>query len=298
MMVRAVDHDAHIRLFWRDGPHFPPDRFDRSVICGMPLLWSNGTSSTIDHPSWPPLAGWLSESRNIAMAGVGSYLIRRGDGWGMDPVVADTVKRVLIERCRFAYARDAVTSKFTGIPAMACPSVLAGKDLPRGRDRRLTNLMPTLAHYPQLTPREANIWGRLVRPISEMLKARGFLFVAHNEPEASFARELGWPEDRLFVYQRTEESLYDLLRVYSRASHYVGNRIHGAIVSRSFGAATLCIGSDSRLEAVRQVGGETLIPANPLVLQWLPRWIARGQSPPFPVAREYENQLRLFKTLV
>lgn len=289
-IIRHFDKDPTWIIRERDHRHTDPHKgltepdggldFDYSVICGMPLIWSHfepdGTHScTTQHSSWVAYNGWLKPEKMI-IAGFGIYLACPTglDEWKMvnQEKVLNRIRK-LLDRCKMVYARSPfITQLMPDVAYIHCPSTLCLKPA-KERDLKLCNFMPGGAHYPHLVKKAAEAM-KLQRPaLARKLIDAGFHFAAHRRAEKEIALELGWPEDRIFLwmYDGTGE---DMLKVYSRCSKYIGNRIHGGIMARAAGAETMVIGSDTRLAAVKYVGAEI---CTPLTIPDLTEWI---KAPP------------------
>jgi hypothetical protein len=155
-----------------------------------------------------------------------------------------------------------------------------------------------------MDPREADRMDELAPKLARYLLDRGFKFMAHNSDEFDYAMILGWIEDDIILFgggagvARKEESkaAQEFLSYYARARSYIGNRIHGGIVARSFGANVLCIGYDTRLRAVEDVGGVICTPKT-FRPQLFRNWLA--DKPLFPpMAQWFRDQQAIFKKVM
>jgi hypothetical protein len=195
--------------------------------------------------------GWpCADPRKVLFAGVGSCF-PPGD------FEAEQV-RLAGELARRSFASPIIRTEIRGFPSAACPASFLLRDASAAKDLRLANLMPGGGHYPDFAPLDVTAWRSLERPVSDELRALGFRFVAHTVAEWNLARDLGWPPSDTLCFDRVE----DYLAVYSRASHYVGNRMHGAVVTVGGGGRALAIGYDSRLDMVRRAGGGAIRPSD------------------------------------
>jgi hypothetical protein len=163
----------------------------------------------------------------------------------------------LIDRSYAVYSRDYLSRKIVDerIMPLACPSVFA---IPRIGGQMLTvvNLMRNGAHYDYFDSHNADVWRTKVVGISKTVHHEGF-FAAHNDDEAAFARELGWDDRFIVEYNGNPNALISL---YSNCFCYFGNRIHGAIAVAGAGGDAYCCSYDSRLDAVKMVGGTVCLP--------------------------------------
>lgn len=243
--------------------------FDYSVICGMPLLWSHKepsgeVSSTVQHKSWHPITTWLSTRDRMIIAGFGIFLlcpdgVEQFKFLDQDKLVPEIEK--LFSRCRLVYSRSPLAKTiFNGaVNMLACPSVLALPKLNKPPDLKLCNFMPGGSHYPHLAPEAAGVMELKMPAMARQLIEEDFWFVAHNEAERKLAAHLGWPRDRTFVWHHNGDG-DRLLDVYARCCKYIGNRIHGGIMSRAAGADVVVIGYDTRLADVYAMGGQVFTP--------------------------------------
>jgi hypothetical protein len=278
-IIRERDHRAKDPYQGLTEPEGGLD-FDYSVVCGMPLIWShfesNGQhSSTTQHASWSALNGWLKPEKMI-VAGFGIYLACPNslDEWKMvnQEKILGRIRKFL-NRCKIAYARSPLIEQLIpGIGHLHCPSTLCLKPA-KVRDLKLCNFMPGGTHYPHLAPEAAKVMKSKRPELARKLIEAGFHFAAHRRAERDIALELGWPKDRIFLWMYDGTGV-NMLDIYSRCAKYIGNRIHGGIMSRAAGAEVIVIGSDTRLAAVKYVGGEVY---TPLTMPDLDEWI---QAPP------------------
>lgn len=269
-LVAAVDPEARIELVNKHtravGRQVPVDRV---VWCGMPLLWCHNEHRCWVEGWWGPLMGWLSAptpagKSRLLMAGVGSFC-RWPDGPNLaDPDELRARAWALYDRVGDQmYARDPWLPGIAHLPrtrVLPCPSIFApgSADIePLLPGVKLCNLMPAGSHYPDFNPHEARQWDFIKWRLAAGLRARGFTFVAHCKAEFEFASRAGWPDERIWSDSHDPKRL---LGLYAGCSTYVGNRVHGAIVAKAAGARVLCIGYDSRQEAVRLVGGDVRPP--------------------------------------
>lgn len=258
--------------------------FDYSVVCGMPLVWSHlepdgQKSNTIQHKSWIPLTTWLKPEKMI-IAGFGVFLLcpHGLDEYQMvDQLEVLHAIQELFDKCLLVYSRSPFSRVlFRNVASLHCPSVLAVKPAGR-RDLKLCNFMPGGGHYPHLAPNAAEAMTLQMPSLARKLLSAGFHFVAHTEAERELALELGWEKGKIFAW-KPDGTGDKLLEVYGRCAKYFGNRIHGAIVSRAVGAEVMVVGYDTRLAAVKYMGGQI---CTPFTIPKLDSWIS-SQPKPLP----------------
>jgi len=290
-LIYSVDKDATFEYVRRDPPdncedipiHVPRE-YDVAVVCSMPGFWSHMNEEkkheccTTHHAFDVYTNGYLSK-KPLIMAGFGCYLTYKRYPVDLNIVKRSTVVPVfkrMLDRCTAVYSRTSLARPIFGnsIQCCPCPSIFAGMDLERRRDLKICNFMPGGAHYPGLNQRESEKMDVMAPKLANFLLSEGYTFVAHCQGEKELATILGWDDDNIIAFDRERDQgkAFELLKVYSRAQSYIGNRIHGAIVSRSFGANALCIGYDTRLRAVEDVGGVVCTPKTfrpALFREWL-----------------------------
>jgi hypothetical protein len=122
--------------------------------------------------------------------------------------------------------------------------------------------MPDAGHFPQFAPAyELDAWRSIRGEVAALLQARGFMATAHSPSEYELACRLGWPPEEILSYG---DFAGEFLRAYSRCVKYFGNRVHGAIVSRAFGASVWSVGYDSRQECLLPLGDADIMPPSSL----------------------------------
>ena len=184
-----------------------------------------------------------------------------------------TTAAQLMESCAGIVARDRWFTRLTGldVPVRPCPAREAFADAPGDGPRRLANLMPNAGHYPIMGQGEADIWNANVGEIARVLLANGFAGIAHDQTEAEFMRSLGFED--VTVY---DGDLERFMQVYRECGTWFGNRIHGAIAAVGAGAQVLCVGIDSRIDAVAVAGGDVATPSQmgiAAIVGGIERWI-------------------------
>jgi hypothetical protein len=262
-LVVAADPSAQIRFHRReiDGWANPPtdDSFDRAVVCGMPLAWASPYHNHTLDPGWQHYRRWAPR---MVLAGFGIYQTFSPDGKGVtampDPIRREAAN--LIRSCRGVFSRSKHVQDILGTPAqwLGCPSMIAPHKPMIGLGRiKICSMMPDGAHYGCLDAQRAASWRALAEPVSELLIKQGFWFAAHSQAEREFAWRLGFDPHRVLFFPGDPGRL---LGCYAQADVYVGNRVHGALVTCGFGRPALCVGYDSRLLEVDAAGGYGRLP--------------------------------------
>lgn len=242
-VIREVDSSAEFDLLNMDS-HADVMReraFDRCVLAGRPLFWKDCEK----YPEWTHiLGGWPGrDPKKIAAVGVGDcYALPRDDAH-LRARLADLKAKTWGASIRMAFDTDDAR---LGV----CPSAWVLLDRPEKPTWKLCNFMPGGGHYKDFAKREADLWYQMRPIISEVLIEQGFEFIAHNENEAARAKwDLDWPDNRIIF----ADTLDIYLEAYASASHYIGNRMHGAVVLAGRNARAMAIGYDSRLGMVKRV---------------------------------------------
>lgn len=240
--------------------------FDKAIWCGSPLFWSHQYQGCWENHWWDKwVNGWLfKEKRKVLVLGVGDVAGRYLHDEPSYYAAIHTIK----EKCWMLVTRNLV-SRDKDIEVSCCPSIFALSGDKNSKALRLCNLMPEGAHDAFFDEQEAGLWKCKVKLISDLLSDDGFEIVCHSNDEESFAKSLGWTEDKIHFKPNTSE---DYLPLYSKAQSYVGNRLHGAMLTIGAGGAALAIGYDSRLGMVSYVGGSIMRPSQccpSSVLEWI-----------------------------
>jgi hypothetical protein len=313
-IIESVDPSPVFETVRRDAPpdcqeaafHLPRE-YDVAVVCSMPGFWSYPGNNAVSHHAFDIYTNGYLSKKPLIMAGFGCYLTYK-----RFPVEVNIERRDyvvpaflrMLKGCSAAYSRERTGATLFGVPWHPCPSVFAGMLLACPRDLDLCNFMPRGAHYPWMDPREADRMDETAPKLARYLQERGFKFMAHCPEEFDYAIMLGWAEDDVILFHgdqwksRAEESkaAQEFLSYYARARSYIGNRIHGGIVARSFGAKVLCIGYDTRLRAVEDIGGVICTPKT-FRPQLFRNWLA--DKPLFPpMAQWFRDQQAIFKKVM
>lgn len=238
-VIREVDPSAEFDLLNMDD-HADVMRereFDRCVLAGRPLFWKDCEK----YPEWTHiLGGWPGrDPRKIAAMGVGDcYALPRDDAH-MRARLADLKAKVWGASIRMAFDTDDARLS-------VCPASWVLLDRPEKPTRKLCNFMRAGGHY-NFDDREYRFWYDAARWFFEELRDRGFEAVAHSEEERGLANAMGF-QSIIFA-----DTIEPYLAAYASASHYFGNRMHGAVVLAGRYANALAVGYDSRLKMVSRV---------------------------------------------
>lgn len=249
-VIREADPSAEFDLLNMDShASITTERaFDRCVLAGRPLFWPGCQS----HHLWTHvLRGWPGrDKRKLLALGVGDcYSLPRNEESLQTEIVHAKAA------CWRVTVRSAVHTDFALLSV--CPATWSLVDRPERPKRKLCNFMLDGGHYPDLNAGEAGIWCNMRTQLAYDLGRCGFEFVAHSKEELDYARFLHWPASRI-VYAETIEPYLD---AYASASHYFGNRMHGAAILCGRKAKVLAVGFDSRLGMVTRAGGEARTPS-------------------------------------
>lgn len=268
-LVREVDPTAEFeRLSKEDPQDYSRERpFDRAILCGMPLWWNNHVSKCQDIYWWAPiLRGWPSAKKeNFLVLGAGSAV---GDNMVNPREMFDAVEEV-IQRSFAVTTRQPVFDRPDLISSI-CPAAFASARSAVRAFRSLSpsfklfNAMPDGAHDSHFNPEEAAVWQAKQRAVSDAALEAGFVFIAHSADEKEVAKEAGWPESRIMFFDTPEA----YLEAYARCSHYIGNRLHGAMMAACSAATSVAIGYDSRVEMLKPFTPNIYLPS-----EFQPGWI-------------------------
>lgn len=265
----------------------PEVEFDKAVWCGSPLFWSHSGQGCWENHWWLKwVNGWLFKEKNKVL------ILAVGDVVGKtlhDEVQYYTSIRFVKEKCWELWTRNPV-SRDKEIQVCCCPSVFALNGFSGTQSKRLCNLMPDGAHDSIMDEKEASIWKEKVGRFSGFLMGLDFEFVSHALFEEEFAQSLGWPNNRLHRRPKVAE---DYFPIYSKASMFIGNRIHGAMLTVGAGGKALAIGYDSRLGMASYVGASVMRPSElseSAVLKWI-----EAPHKPYDWHPEYDKQIVLLR---
>jgi hypothetical protein len=299
-VIREVDPQATFDCLDKEDPEqWEPRPFDKAVVCGMPLFSSLPSKvfpgiQNIQHVWWWPriMRGWPSAIReNFLVWGVGHVFV--------DRIVslleyAAAIEEVLNRSWRLI-VREPVLDHPKIVDSICPCAFLMMESKPSQREIPYCNLMPEGGHFGYLTP-DGEDWKGRVQKIADVLKGRGFHFIAHTKTEAEFAVALGWPANRV-VLPKTAAGYVD---IYQKATCFFGNRLHGAALCAAAGIPTWGVSHDSRLGMVERLGGRATrchVATPDSVTAWLDCLPANRPVPtPFTVAGEYEKMKKIVRT--
>lgn len=249
-VIRTADPAAEFALLNMDSHASiaePPD-FDRCVLAGRPLFWAGCEQHTL----WTQVLHGKpgADRRRLLALCVGDCYPPPVDRIHLRAAVVGAVAK-----CWRVVMRGEVDAE--GILYSVCPATWLLADREEKPRRKLCNVMVGGGHYPTMNVGESVIWGRLFPSVLDTLRLMDFEFVAHTAQERDLALAHGWGAGRI-VYAETIEPYLD---AYASASHYIGNRMHGAVVLAGRMARAMGIGYDSRLGMVRRAGCEARLPS-------------------------------------
>lgn len=249
-VIRDVDPSATFDILNMDShDSITTERpFDRCVLAGRPLFWKDCES----HHLWTHvLQGWASRGKKKPLAlGVGGCYALPRDEEAFDQSIRNA--RAL---CHAVSLRDKANEPAALLSV--CPASWTLLNRPERLSRKLCNFMVWGGHYPGMADNEQRHWRQCVEEYAFALMDLGFEFVAHTTQEVKVARMLGFPADAV-IYS---ECIDDYLTAYASASHYFGNRMHGAVVLAGRRAKIMAVGYDSRLSMVHRVWGDGRLPS-------------------------------------
>lgn len=258
-------------------------KFDKAIWCGSPLFWSHQYQGCWENYWWVKwIHGWLfNDKRKILVMGVGDVIGNEIH----DKTVYNEAIATVKSKCWLLVTRNKICSD-PEIQIACCPSVfaLAGDKTPKTLN--LCNLMPDGAHDSLLNEQESKAWHEKVKPFSEFLKNLGFEIVCHAAFEEEFIETLGWPKEKIHRKPTTAEGYFP---IYAKAKVFVGNRLHGAMLTIGAGGAAMAIGYDSRLGMVSYVNGTVVRPTElnfPTVKKWI-----NSPHPVYDWQPEYDKQV-------
>lgn len=287
-MIREIDSNPNYILIDKDiSAAFAEVTFDKCILCGMPVFWSDGENRNNKAPWWEKLIlGWATEIKeNFLVLGAGSFFppdIKNNSQVVYKEELIQSAKDILA-RSFAVVARDHLAAQMTEtqIPALVCPAIFSVMDYKRSNELKLANLMPSGGHITEYAPQEVLIWNMNKKRIAQILIDNGFSFIAHNIAEIQFAQQCGWED--IITY---DGNLSSLLQYYGRCGKFFGNRVHGAITARGNNADTWAVGYDSRMEAVRLSGARVSLPTE-LNLEEIEQW---AKAPIEPVPFDFDNE--------
>jgi hypothetical protein len=171
-----------------------------------------------------------------------------------------TFLRAAAARTALTTARDNLTQGILarlgfGVPLLPCASLFAAKGAglkAESPEYVAVNVMAGAGHpHRGDSDRGASAsWQETIRHlVAGIEKRHEAVFIAHSLEEDRLAAS--WFPGRRRVWSSDPKVL---LGAYSKASFAVCNRVHGAAAMASFGRPALVIGSDSRIDLIRQFG--------------------------------------------
>lgn len=250
-LIRAVDPDAEFDYLDKEDPdNYRRERsFDKTVMCGMPCIWSLPGNECQDIHWWNPiLRGWpTARKKDFLIAGAGEVHVDRIN----DPLKWADALQELLDRSYAFTARQPIKCHPQIIESV-CPSAFTMLGVPRTGDYSVCNFMPEGGHFGYASSNPCNeIWPEVFR----IFQAAGWKCVAHTQTEREYAHSLGWSDVAFF------DSDQAYLDFYAAAAAYFGNRAHGAAVVAAHGGDAWLVTHDSRRGMVDRLGGRTDTPS-------------------------------------
>lgn len=256
-LIKEIDNKAEFILLDKERWPEQPIKFDKCILCGMPLFWNNEVAYSQSVGWWGAIFDGFPSARknNFLILGAGN-------------VVSEPVKDPVMYGCAIQEAIDksfAITTRnliydHPKLIDSICPAAFAVIN-PEEPKIRLCNFMEHGAHDKFFNPEEAEIWESKVKELSDFCLENDFYFVEHEHPGVEHRHEhpeeLGWTEERIFRFNKAEE----YLPIYAQSSCYFGNRLHGALLVAALGRPSIGIGYESRLEMIKLVGAKAFYPS-------------------------------------
>lgn len=250
-IVKEVDPQARFELLdkeddsqWHKAE--APFKYDRAIICSMPLFWSHEKQSTSDIWWFEKLFRSGIPKAKLCGIGVGDYIGERGI---YDEKKYDAAMEEVAKTTAFVTTRHQLFGQHKSFQTSICPSCWAIEESkPEKRTRNLINLMPNGSHEPELCSQETESWRKF---LENYTRSPGEEFVAHSPDEYDLAESMGFETIHFFCAHRK------YLQIYSEAKTYFGNRLHGGIAAAIAGADVQVIGCDSRCAMLHTIGIQT-----------------------------------------
>lgn len=258
-LIREIDPSPEFILLDKEKPEQWNNEieFDKCILCGMPLFWNNKISKSQTIGWWGALIdGWVSKRKNDFL------ILGAGNVVGKDGILDNKEYHLaILKAIHRAYA---VTTRnqinCPGLIQSICPASFAITKLIKAKFR-LCNFMNNGAHDNFFNYKESEIWNYKMKELSDFCLDNDFYFIEHEsasvECRHEHPEELGWPEDRIFRFNKAEK----YLSIYAQSSCYFGNRLHGALMVAALGRPAIGVGYESRLEMIKAVGADALYPS-------------------------------------
>jgi hypothetical protein len=293
-IIRAIDKDPVIELLDKEktGDWDRKHEFDRAVICGMPMFWSHKEQTCNEIYWWEYI--WNSyvagNKRNILPMGIGHVLL----GAPANGAAYMKAVREVTKKSWKVVVREPIYGAPSSWVQSVCPSAFCNLDRQSTRKHRICNLMPKGGHFGVLTD-DGKKWDSDQAPaIAQLLFNEGFMFVAHSHQEVTYAKKLGWWDDRIHIFNSAQE----YLDLYNDAAFYFGNRMHGAAVCAATGCPTWGVTHDSRTGMVSRLGGKAT-PTPRITAKEVKRWIDHAYpakpEPQYTPAHQYTQMTALMR---
>jgi len=246
---------------------------DIIIQCGTPVYWCFATGEGCHRNEWyqPLLQRRYRSIRHrvpFVNLGAGSCQPYESDGsefasnGACEQYVRELTSLSAVTTVRDRLAQDILARMGFDVPLLPCPSVFA-------RERHQSsvsdhdgyvamNFMPKGGHYLLGQGIDAERWKSVFSSFVRRLSNHYPVAMAcHDRAELDAASVL-FPE----ITRRYLGTVPEGLDFYSRASAYIGSRVHGAMACASFGNPSIVVGSDSRSAMAEEIGCERIFVAN------------------------------------
>lgn len=298
-LIKEIDNNAKIKVLDKETQSMSYSvEFDKCIWAGMPVFWSLYQNNNWSINWWKYMVGgWTSRVKNnFCVLGAGSFQDWSDINRGLDRASMSRSAKDLSDNSFVVTARDPIVNNIcnSSFPTLVCPAIFSTADKQKTESIKGCNLMPNGAHYDVFNPSEGNTWRSIQEDISHILISNGFKFFAHSDIELNHAISLGWKTEDIISY---EGDPIKMLEHYRNVDMFLGNRVHGCIVSRANGADVISCGYDSRQEAVKLSGAKAFLPSE-IDLSMLSKWASsEPKEKPFDLSslkKEYIDIIKKF----
>lgn len=247
-LIKEIDPSPKFILL--DKEYWPEEeiKFDKCILCGMPLLWDNDESYSQKAGWWGAMFSGFPSRRKKDFLILGAGHVIGKDGL-KDPIRFGCAIQEAIDKSFAITTRSHIIDHPKLIDSI-CPAAFAITKSEQPK-YRFCNFMTDGAHDKFFNPEEAEIWKSKVKELSDFCLENDFYFIEHESPNVGSRHEnpeeLGWPKERIFRFETAEE----YLPIYAQSAYYFGNRLHGALLVAALERPAFGIGYESRLEMIK-----------------------------------------------